>query len=57
MKQKVKLARYDKILLAEYAKLTARKSSKLQVKNLPNLFWAKNTPNCRNSVEQQYVFN
>jgi hypothetical protein len=45
--------RYDKILLTEYAKLTARKSSKASSKtNLPNLFWLRNPPTASKKFKQ-----
>jgi hypothetical protein len=47
------ILRYDKILYTEYAKRRRENLAKLQAKNLPNLFWPRNPPNCRSSVEQQ----
>ncbi len=47
------ILRYDKILHTECAKPWRENLAKLQVKNLPNLFWQRNLPNWRSSVEQQ----
>ncbi len=46
--------RYDKILHTECANRWRENLAKLQVKNLPNLFWQRNPQTWRNSVEQAH---